>query len=85
MRVCCILMSSLTLRPFAALAQSGRVDRQGPSVPASPSRSTVQDVGASLAVTSDADREQHRNPPGDRVPQVTAVDHVGPGNALFAQ
>ncbi|WP_127169701.1 hypothetical protein [Xanthomonas sp. BRIP62415] len=84
MRVCCILMSSLTLRPFAALAQSGR-DRQDPSVPASPSRSTVQDVGASLAVTSDADREQHRNPPGDRVAQITAVDHVGPGHALFAQ
>ncbi|CAD1795247.1 MULTISPECIES: hypothetical protein [Xanthomonas] len=45
----------------------------------------MQDSSASLAVTSDADREQHRNPPGDRVVQITAVDHVGPGNALFAQ
>ncbi|MCC4616461.1 hypothetical protein LL972_10680 [Xanthomonas campestris pv. asclepiadis] len=84
MRVLCILMSSLALLPLGAFAQSGWVDGQGQSVAASPSRNTAQDFGASLPVTSDVDREQQRNTP-DRVPQVKAVAHVGPGDALFAQ
>ncbi|PPT93580.1 MULTISPECIES: hypothetical protein [Xanthomonas] len=83
MRLLCILIASLVLLPLAAFAQSGWVDRQGRSVPASPSRNTVQDFGASLLVTSDTDWEQKWTTPSDTVPHFKAVDHVGTGEALF--
>ncbi|WP_372393018.1 hypothetical protein ACCQ05_04270 [Xanthomonas sp. NCPPB 3582] len=74
---------SLPLLPLPALAQSGWINRQGEALPESPSRKTVQGLGASLLLTADTDWAAKWNTPSDTTPHFNEVDHVGTGDSLF--
>ncbi|MCC8624032.1 hypothetical protein [Xanthomonas vesicatoria] len=78
-----IIAASLELLPLSGMAQSGWINAQGESVAESPSRKTVQDMGASLPLTPDTDWQQKWNTPSDTVPHFTEADHVATGDTLF--
>ncbi|AZR32389.1 hypothetical protein [Xanthomonas vasicola] len=74
---------SLPLLPLSARAQSGWINQQGEAIADSPSRKMVQGLGASLLLTSDADRAAKWNTPSDTTPHFSEVDHVSAGDSLF--
>lgn len=78
-----IIAACLGLLPLPGMAQSGWINAQGESVAQSPSRKTVQDMGASLLLTPDADWQQKWNTPSDTAPHFNQVDHVATGDTLF--
>ena len=83
MRLMRTLLLSLLLLPLLAGAQSGWIDTQGQPIPNSSSRKAVQDLGASLLLTPDADWQQKWNTPSDTTPHFNEVDHLATGEVLF--
>ncbi|MCC4622050.1 hypothetical protein LL965_19040 [Xanthomonas cassavae CFBP 4642] len=78
-----LLAASLGLLPLSSVAQAGWINAQGEPIAASPSRKTVQDMGASLLLTPDADWQQKWNTPSDITPHFNQADHVATGDTLF--
>ncbi|UAU33963.1 hypothetical protein [Xanthomonas campestris] len=83
MRLMRALPLSLLLLPLLAGAQSGWIDTQGQPIPNSSSRKAVQDLGASLLLTPDANWQQKWNTPSDTTPHFNEVDHLATGEVLF--